>query len=220
MGLDYRQAILAVSLQNRDRCNMRFTDNKSLRGIQKTAQILGFSLLLPAIALSVDYDVVVNSEGLVSMYGQNVAVEDIMNSLGSKLNITISFPTPVPDKVSVDFQELKLEQAIRQVTQSYILVTSKNDKNHGIKEIIVMPEGEASAYLPKEGELKQLLVQDGGDAALPPQEDNERKASRLKMLERIAKIKARTQVNVEESRLAEELKEQMGHGSPMPADMD
>lgn len=200
---------------------MRFIDKIGQWGSRKTVQILGFSLLLPTIALSADYDVFVNSEGLVSMYGQNVAVEDIMNSLGSKLSIIISYPSPVPDKVSVDFQELKLEQAIRQVTQSYILVTSKNAENHSIKEIIVMPEGEASSYLPEEGELKQLLVQDGGNAALPQEENNERNANRLKMLDRIAKIKARTQVEVEESRLAIELEEQMGGGGmPTPAEMD
>ncbi len=183
----------------------------------KSLPILSFAFLLPFSVLADAIDVVVSSDGLVSMYGQNVAVEDIMNSLGSELNIAISFPTPVPDKVSVDFQELKLEQAIKQVTQSYIIVTNSKSADNSIKEIIVMPEGESSAYLPEEGELKQLLVQDGGEAALPVEENHDRDAKRLEMLQRIADIKARTQVEVEESQLAIELEEKMG-GIPTPAE--
>lgn len=198
---------------------MRFTDKNNGVTIIQKAFVL--SLILPLASLSAEFDLVVDSEGLVSMRGQNVAVEEIMTSLGSELNIAITFPTPVPDRVTVDFQELKLEQAIKQVTQSYILVTRKNNASYkDIKEIIVMPEGESSAYLPEEGKLKELLVQDGGEAALDPLEDDERKASRLKMLERIAEIKARTQVDVEESRLAIELEEQMTDGIPTPAEMD
>lgn len=186
---------------------MRDIDNKDRGFCHKALLIMGFSLVLTPTSFAANFDVVVNSDGLVSMRGQNVPVEALMNSLGSELNIAISFPTPVPDKVTVDFQELKLEQAIRQVTQSYILVTSKNVDTHDIKEIIVMPEGEASAYLPEEGDLKQLLEQDGATAELPMHEENERKSNRAKMLERIANIKARTQVEVEESQLAIELKE-------------
>lgn len=199
---------------------MRDIDNKGRGFCHKALLIMGFSLVLTPTSFAANFDVVVNSDGLVSMRGQNVPVEALMNSLGSELNIAISFPTPVPDKVTVDFQELKLEQAIRQVTQSYILVTSKNVDTHDIKEIIVMPEGEASAYLPEEGDLKQLLEQDGATAELPMHEENERKSNRAKMLERIANIKARTQVEVEESQLAIELKEQMSDGQDTPVERD
>lgn len=200
---------------------MRDIGNKSFKVCGRALLFVGVSLVLPRISLAADYHVVVNGDGLVSMYGQNVAVEDLMSSLGEELDIVVSFPTPVPDKVTVDFQELKLEQAIKQVTQSYILVSNKVLDDHTIKEIIVMPEGEASAFLPEEGDIKQQLIQDAEAAGLPPLSDeDDRKSNRAKMLERIANIKSKTRVEVEESRLAIELEQQMGDGIEPPVEMD
>lgn len=200
---------------------MRDIGNKSFKVCGRALLFVGVSLVLPRISLAADYNVVVNGDGLVSMYGQNVAVEDLMSSLGEELDIVVSFPTPVPDKVTVDFQELKLEQAIKQVTQSYILVSNKVLDDHTIKEIIVMPEGEASAFLPEEGDIKQQLIQDAEAAGLPPLSDeDDRKSNRAKMLERIANIKSKTRVEVEESRLAIELEQQMGDGIEPPVEMD
>lgn len=200
---------------------MRDIGNKSFKVCGRALLFVGVSLVLPRISLAADYNVVVNGDGLVSMYGQNVAVEDLMSSLGEELDIVVSFPTPVPDKVTVDFQELKLEQAIKQVTQSYILVSNKVLDDHTIKEIIVMPEGEASAFLPEEGDIKQQLIQDAEAAGLPPLSDeDDRKSNRAKMLERIANIKSKTRVEVEESRLAIELEQQMGDGVETPVEMD
>lgn len=200
---------------------MRDIGNKRFKLCGRALFFGGLSLVLPRISLAADYNVVVNGDGLVSMYGQNVAVEELMSSLGEELDIIVSFPTPVPDKVTVDFQELKLEQAIKQVTQSYILVSNKVLDDHTIKEIIVMPEGEASAYLPEEGDIKQQLIQDAEAAGLPPLSDeDDRKSNRAKMLERIANIKSKTRVEVEESRLAIELEQQMGDGVEPPVEMD
>lgn len=200
---------------------MRDIGNKSFKVCGRALLFVGVSLVLPRISLAADYNVVVNGDGLVSMYGQNVAVEELMSSLGEELDIVVSFPTPVPDKVTVDFQELKLEQAIKQVTQSYILVSNKVLDDHTIKEIIVMPEGEASAFLPEEGDIKQQLIQDAEAAGLPPLSDeDDRKSNRAKMLERIANIKSKTRVEVEESRLAIELEQQMGDGIEPPVEMD
>lgn len=200
---------------------MRDIGNKSFKVCGRALLFVGLSLALPRISLAADYNVVVNGDGLVSMYGQNVTVEELMSSLGEELDIIVSFPTPVPDKVTVDFQELKLEQAIKQVTQSYILVSNKVLNDHTIKEIIVMPEGEASAFLPEEGDIKQQLIQDAEAAGLPPLSDeDDRKSNRAKMLERIANIKSKTRVEVEESRLAIELEQQMGDGVEPPVEMD
>lgn len=200
---------------------MRDIGNKSFKVCGRALLFVGVSLVLPRISLAADYNVVVNGDGLVSMYGQNVTVEELMSSLGEELDIVVSFPTPVPDKVTVDFQELKLEQAIKQVTQSYILVSNKVLDDHTIKEIIVMPEGEASAFLPEEGDIKQQLIQDAEAAGLPPLSDeDDRKSNRAKMLERIANIKSKTRVEVEESRLAIELEQQMGDGIEPPVEMD
>lgn len=200
---------------------MRDIGNKRFKLCGQALLFGGLSLVLPRISLAADYNVVVNGDGLVSMYGQNVAVEELMSSLGEELDIIVSFPTPVTDKVTVDFQELKLEQAIKQVTQSYILVSNKVLDDHTIKEIIVMPEGEASAYLPEEGDIKQQLIQDAEAAGLPPLSDeDDRKSNRAKMLERIANIKSKTRVEVEESRLAIELEQQIGDGVEPPVEMD
>jgi hypothetical protein len=77
-------------------------------------------------------------------------------ALGDELSIAVTFPSPVTERVSVAFEDLTLEQALKQMTRSYILVTSSETDPPQVREIIVMSEGgESSSYLPKGGNVSQ-----------------------------------------------------------------
>ncbi len=104
-----------------------------------------------------NFDLFVNPSGLISINANQVSVEELITALGEELDIEVSFPNPVQNRISVKFEELEFEQAIRQLTQSYILVTGKKTDPPAIQKIIVMPEGEASGYLPKDGNIAEQI---------------------------------------------------------------
>ncbi|MCB1757614.1 MAG: hypothetical protein KDJ38_18990 [Gammaproteobacteria bacterium] len=114
-------------------------------------------LFLSSTAFAQTFDLSVNDQGLISMRATQAPVEDLVTAIGEEMGIEVSFPSPVQERVTVDFEDLKLEQAIKQLTKSYILVTSKKTDPKRVREIIVMPEGEASSYLPEEGNIEEQV---------------------------------------------------------------
>ena len=114
---------------------------------------------LSASALANEVDFSVSEDGLISMKAYQAPVEALVTTIGNEFGIKVSFPNPVTEVVSVEFTDLTLEQAIKQLTQSYILVSGKDTEQDIIKEIIVMPEGEASSYLPQEGDVAEQIRQ-------------------------------------------------------------
>ncbi|MDO6462508.1 hypothetical protein Q4485_17485 [Granulosicoccaceae sp. 1_MG-2023] len=113
--------------------------------------------LLAAPLLAHSYELSVDADGLITMRSGGEPVEVLVSAIGRELGIEVSFPSPVPERVSVDFEGMKLEQAIKQITSSYILVKSKNALDPQVREIIVMSEGgEGSNYLPQEVPESQI----------------------------------------------------------------
>lgn len=102
-----------------------------------------------------DIELQIDDDGLISLRAAEATVEEVVTAVGDELGIAVSFPSPVQNRVNVDFQALKLEPALKQITSSYILVTGKKSNPPTVREIIVMPEGENSGYLPTGGNITE-----------------------------------------------------------------
>lgn len=127
------------------------------------------------------YEISVDGEGLISLRANGETVETLITAIGRETQVEVSFPSPVTERVSVDFEGLKLEQAIKQITGSYILVKSKNALDPQVREIIVMSEGgQDSSYLPQEvpesqiqeesAAVEEVPVEQFGNGAVSPRD--------------------------------------------------
>ena len=145
------------------------------------AIFLSFATSLLLASGSHAYELSVDSDGLLSMRSYNEPIETLISAIGREKGIDVSFPSPVSERVSVDFEGLKLEQAIKQITGSYILVKSKNALDPQVREIIVMSEGgQDSSYLPQEvpesqiqeesAAVEEVPVEQFGNGAVSPRD--------------------------------------------------
>ena len=152
-----------------------------------------------------NYDLDINDNGLISLHASGAPVEELLNAIGDEMGFSVWFPSPLEDRVSIDFQELELEQAIKQLTKSYILVTDKESDAQSVKEIIVMPEGESSGYLPKAGNIAEQNRQADEAAGVVKNSENNPK---------LDQIKRRLQAGVQEQNPEEIAEEELVDGVP------
>ena len=75
-------------------------------------------------------------------------MKKILEDIGRKMNIEVFARIPAEDKITIQFTNLTLEEALKKFKTNYALVTDSKDKNGNIKRIVVVPEGQqANLYL-------------------------------------------------------------------------
>ena len=81
----------------------------------------------------------------------------ILEDIGQKMNIEVFARVPAEDKITLQFANLTLEEALKKSKTNYAIVTDSKDKNGNIKRIVVVPERQqANLFLKdvKKGEPK------------------------------------------------------------------
>lgn len=166
----------------------------------------GFAGALMAASASHAYELSVDGDGLLTMRSNNESVETLISAIGREKGIDVSFPSPVTERVSVDFEGLKLEQAIKQITGSYILVKSKNALDPQVREIIVMSEGsQDSSYLPQEVPESQIQEETSVMEEVPAEQFGDGSLSPADMARQVDMLRRR-----EDSGVQDEYAEQQG----------
>ena len=89
-------------------------------------------------------DYILNIEkGLISLFAKDASLKQIVEEMGRELNIEVEALIAEDDRITVEFQALSLEDALKRLSSNYYLHYSKaeNDKDK-ISKIVLLPEGE------------------------------------------------------------------------------
>ena len=96
-------------------------------------------------------------DNLITLNAVDAFLKKILEDIGQRMNIEIFVRIPAEDKITIQFANLTLEEALKKFKTNYALVTDSKDKNGNIKQIVVVPEcQQANLYLKdvKKGESK------------------------------------------------------------------
>ena len=150
------------------------------------------------------YEISVDGEGLISLRANGETVETLITAIGRETQVEVSFPSPVTERVSVDFEGLKLEQAIKQITGSYILVKSKNALDPQVREIIVMSEGgQDSSYLPQEVPESQIQEESAAVEEVPVEQFGNGAVSTRDMARQVDMLRRREDAGLQDEYVQE-----------------
>jgi len=97
----------------------------------------------------VNYELSISiKDNLITLNAEDALLKKILEDIGRKMNIEVFARIPAEDKITIQFTNLTLEEALKKFKTNYALVTDSKDKNGNIKRIVVVPEGQqANLYL-------------------------------------------------------------------------
>jgi type II secretory pathway component GspD/PulD (secretin) len=110
---------------------------------------------MPAGAFSLATD----TSQRVSLSANDADLNEILSELGRELDIDVTSSLPADARVTTEFRDLPLSEALKRMAESYMLVA---DEVHGrIARIFVLPEGDGSY------ERQPSDSESGGDDSRP-----------------------------------------------------
>ena len=93
-------------------------------------------------------------KGLISLNAKDASMKQIMEEIGRELNVEVVAHISQDDRITVEFQTLPLEDALKRLSSNYYVHFSEaeNDKDK-INKIVLLPEGEGKGQsaIPQEG---------------------------------------------------------------------
>ena len=89
-------------------------------------------------------------DNLITLNAKNVFLKKILEDIGQRMNIEVFARIPAEDKITIQFANLPLEEALKKFKTNYALVTDSKDKNGNIKRIVVVPEGQQANLFMKD----------------------------------------------------------------------
>ena len=121
------------------------------KGIEK---LLGISFLLLIVFVGpstmsgeeatreADFVLTIRND-LISLSAKDASIKQIMEEIGQEMNVEVEALIPEDDRITIEFQALSLEDALKKLSSNYYLHYSKaeNDKDK-ISKIVLLPEGE------------------------------------------------------------------------------
>lgn len=126
------------------------------RAIGPSLLIVLFSLLIPSHLLAgeveektkakpdskTDY-VLKIEKGLVSLVAKDASLKQITEEMGRELNIEVDALMSPDDRITVEFQSLPLEDALKRMSSNYYVHYSKaEDNKNKINKIVLLPKGD------------------------------------------------------------------------------
>jgi hypothetical protein len=87
--------------------------------------------------------VVTARQGLVSVKAQDAPLRDVVERIGKALNISVTGQTGADERVSTEFKDLPLEEALKRLGANYAYISDANSGGTG--RIVLFPRGEAVA---------------------------------------------------------------------------
>jgi len=100
-------------------------------------------------------------ENLITLNAEDAFLKKILEDIGQKMNIEVFARIPTEDKITIQFANLTLEEALKKFKTNYALVTDSKDKNGNIKRIVVVPEGQQANLFLKDVKKGEPKVKNG-----------------------------------------------------------
>jgi type II secretory pathway component GspD/PulD (secretin) len=100
-------------------------------------------------------------DNLITLNAEDAFLKKILEDIGQRMNIEVFARIPAEDKITIQFANLTLEEALKKFKTNYALVTDSKDKNGNIKRIVVVPEGQQAQLSLREFEKNEPKVDTG-----------------------------------------------------------
>ncbi len=133
-----------------------------------------FNLILPAVLSGSESNQIGNQafekklnyelsvkDNLITLNAEDAFLKKILEDIGQRMNIEVFARIPADDKITIQFANLTLEDALKKFRTNYALVTDSKDKNGNIKRIVVVPEGQQANLFLKDVEKGEPKVKRG-----------------------------------------------------------
>lgn len=90
--------------------------------------------------------------GLISLDAQDASLNTVLEDIGQKMAVTVVSNVPAEEKVTVTFDKLPLQEAIKRLSANYVYLMDSEKEKGNITKIVVLPKGSEMDYsrLPEE----------------------------------------------------------------------
>jgi type II secretory pathway component GspD/PulD (secretin) len=87
-------------------------------------------------------------DNLITLNAEDAFLKKILEDIGQRMNIEVFARIPDEYKITIQFANLTLEEALKKFRTNYAYITDSKKKQGNIKRIVVVPEGQqANLYL-------------------------------------------------------------------------
>jgi type II secretory pathway component GspD/PulD (secretin) len=85
---------------------------------------------------------------LITLNAKDAALKKILEDIGQRMNIEVFARIPAGDKITIQFANLTLEEALKKFKANYAYLTDSKENHGNITHVVVVPEGQqANLYL-------------------------------------------------------------------------
>jgi type II secretory pathway component GspD/PulD (secretin) len=85
---------------------------------------------------------------LITLNAKDAALKKILEDIGQRMNIEVFARIPAGDKITIQFANLTLEEALKKFKTNYAYLTDSKEKQGNITHVVVVPKGQqADLYL-------------------------------------------------------------------------
>lgn len=91
-------------------------------------------------------------KGLISLNAKDASLSAVLEDIGQKMAVEVVNNVPAEDKVTVTFDKLPLQEAIKKLSANYVYLMDSEKEKGNITKIVVLPKGSEMDYsrLPEE----------------------------------------------------------------------
>lgn len=92
---------------------------------------------------------------LITLNAKDASLKKVLEDMGRRMNIEVTARIPAQDRVTLQFSDLTLEDALKKFRVNYACITDSKKKQGNITHIVVVPEGQETGLLLKDVQKKQ-----------------------------------------------------------------
>ena len=81
-------------------------------------------------------------DNLITLNAEDAFLKQILEDIGQRMNIEVTARIPAEDKITIQFANLPLEEALKKFKTNYAFITDSNEKQGDISHIVIVPEGQ------------------------------------------------------------------------------
>jgi hypothetical protein len=86
-------------------------------------------------------------DGLITLNAKDASLKDIFKELGKRMDIEVKAMVPEEEKITIAFDRLSLEDAIKRLSINYVYLIDSNREEGKITKIVVLPEEEGKGKI-------------------------------------------------------------------------
>jgi len=78
----------------------------------------------------------------ITLKAEDASLKSILEAIGQQMDIEVVARIPEEEKITVQFEDQSLEEALKRFKVNYALVADSKEKDGRIQRIVVVPEGQ------------------------------------------------------------------------------